>query len=92
LDKPPNARIAGRRTRTRLEPEYWSALVEIGRLEHVAVHDLCALIHGRDPQRSFASAARCFVIAYFRDAVAHGVARPTPHAAAPARPVAAAFG
>src|SRR4051794_23033803 len=71
-DKPRNVRIAGRRTSLRLEPEYWSALDEIGRRERFALHDLCTFIRRRDPRRSLASAVRVFVTGYFRELAPHG--------------------
>ncbi len=77
MDKPRNVRISGRRTSLRLEPEYWSALDEIGRLERFALHDLCTFIRHRDPRRSMASAVRVFVTGYFQQLVTHGVERAT---------------
>jgi predicted DNA-binding ribbon-helix-helix protein len=73
VDKPRNVRIEGRRTSLRLEPEYWSALDEIGRRERFALHDLCTFIRRRDPRRSLASAVRVFVTFYFQELAHHGV-------------------
>jgi predicted DNA-binding ribbon-helix-helix protein len=84
LDKPRNVRVGGRRTSLRLAPEYWSALNEIGRREHVALHDLCTFIHQRHPRRSLASAVRVFVTCYFQDVVHHGVDADVPLRAAAA--------
>ncbi|MBV8167031.1 MAG: ribbon-helix-helix domain-containing protein [Alphaproteobacteria bacterium] len=81
MDKPRNVRIAGRRTSLRLEPEYWSALDEIGRRERFALHDLCTFIRRRDPERSLASAVRVFVTYYFRESARAAV---DAHAAEPA--------
>lgn len=67
MKRPRNVRIAGRRTSLRLEPEYWSALTEIGLRERFLLHDLCTFIRRRDPERSLASAIRVFVTVYFHD-------------------------
>jgi len=77
VDKPRNVRIDGRRTSLRLEPEYWSALDQIGELERFALPDLCAFIQHRHPRRSFASAVRVFVTGYFRELARAGDA-PSP--------------
>jgi predicted DNA-binding ribbon-helix-helix protein len=77
VDRPRNVRIAGRRTSLRLEPEYWSALDEIRRLERFPLHDLCTLIRLRHPHRSLASAVRVFVTGYFRELAATNVDHPT---------------
>ena len=82
MDKPRNVRIEGRRTSLRLEPEYWSALDEIGRRERFALHDLCTFIRRRDPRRSMASAVRVFVTAYFKELAHAGIVYSAPPRAA----------
>jgi predicted DNA-binding ribbon-helix-helix protein len=59
--------IEGRRTRLRLEPEYWSALERIGQLEGFPLPVLCMFIRRRHPDRPLASAVRVFVTDYFRE-------------------------
>jgi predicted DNA-binding ribbon-helix-helix protein len=80
VKRPRNVRIAGRRTSLRLEPEYWSALVEIGRRERLLLHDLCTFIRRRDPERSLASAIRVFVTVYFHDLAEADAGRMVPDA------------
>jgi predicted DNA-binding ribbon-helix-helix protein len=77
LDKPRNVRIDGRRTSLRLEPEYWSALDQIGQLERFPLHELCSFISRRHPQRSLASAVRVFVTGYYRELAAAPIAHAT---------------
>jgi predicted DNA-binding ribbon-helix-helix protein len=64
-----NVRIHSRRTSVRLEPEMWSALNEIAKLEHCSIHDLCGAVHDlKDPATSFTAALRVFLMEYYRAA------------------------
>ncbi len=64
-----NVRIHRRRTSVRLEPEMWSALNEIARLEHCSIHDLCGAVHDlKEAGASFTAALRVFMREYYRTA------------------------
>lgn len=64
-----NIRIHERRTSVRLEPEMWSALNEIAKLEGCTVHDLCGAVHDlKDPGASFTASLRVFMMEYYRSA------------------------
>jgi predicted DNA-binding ribbon-helix-helix protein len=64
-----NVRIHDRRTSVRLEPEMWSALNEIARLEECSIHDLCGAVYDlKDPGTSFTAALRVFLMEYYRAA------------------------
>lgn len=68
----------GHRTSLRLEASIWSALADICSLENKSVNDVCDIINTRmaaqrdrqvvngDRSRSFSSAVRLFVLAYYR--------------------------
>ena len=61
--------VSGRRTRVRLEPEFWQALDEIGRREILSVSDLVTFVRRRDPERPMTTTLRLFITAYFRSLV-----------------------
>jgi predicted DNA-binding ribbon-helix-helix protein len=64
-----NVRIHDRRTSVRLEPEMWSALNEIAKIESCSIHDLCGAVHDlKDPSASFTAALRVFLMEYYRAA------------------------
>ncbi len=64
-----NITVMGRRTSVRLEPEMWSALKEIARLEGCRIHDICSLIElKKNPRTSLTAAIRVFLMMYYRAA------------------------
>jgi predicted DNA-binding ribbon-helix-helix protein len=71
-----NVRIHNRRTSVRLEPEMWSALYEIAKMENISIHDICSVVDdGKQDGESFSSSLRVFLLKYYRDA-ARGVRKP----------------
>ena len=58
--------VSGRRTRVRLEPEFWQALDDIGRRETLSVSDLVTFVRRRDPKRPMTATLRLFITTYFR--------------------------
>lgn len=69
-----NIKIFGRRTSVRLEPEFWSALEDIAKMEKCSIHELASFISRiKKDDRPLASALRVFVIIYYREAATqHG--------------------
>jgi predicted DNA-binding ribbon-helix-helix protein len=64
-----NIRVDGRRTSVRLEPEIWSALLDVAAREGCTVHTLCTLIRARKrTHTSLTAAIRVFVVLYYRAA------------------------
>ena len=64
-----NITVLGRRTSVRLEPEMWTALRDISRLEDCKIHDICSLIQLRkNPNTSLTAAIRVFLMLYYRAA------------------------
>lgn len=64
-----NVSILGRRTSIRLEPEMWSSLNEISRLERCTIHQICSLVFMRKHAGStLTSAVRVFLMLYYRAA------------------------
>jgi len=58
--------VSGRRTRVRLEPEFWQALDDIGRRETLSVSDLVTFVRRRDLKRPMTATLRLFITTYFR--------------------------
>ena len=58
--------VSGKRTRLRLEPEFWQALDDIGRRETLSLSDLVTFVRRGDPERPASSSLRVFVATYFR--------------------------
>jgi predicted DNA-binding ribbon-helix-helix protein len=64
-----NVTIAGRRTSVRLEPEMWSALMDVCRRERASMHKICTAVADHKPaDTSLTAAIRVFIMAYFRAA------------------------
>lgn len=63
--KPCAVVVNGARTSIRLEPEYWSALRDISKREHLTRSELFAFIASRRPGTSFTSAVREFIAHYY---------------------------
>ncbi|HLO49646.1 MAG TPA: ribbon-helix-helix domain-containing protein [Kamptonema sp.] len=64
-----NVYIAGKRTSIRLEEEMWQALADVAERENIAKDDLLNLISEfKQPNSSFTSATRAFLLTYFREA------------------------
>jgi predicted DNA-binding ribbon-helix-helix protein len=64
-----NVRIHDRRTSVRLEPEMWSALNEVARLENSSIHEICSAVHDlKEINASFTAALRVFLMEYYRNA------------------------
>jgi predicted DNA-binding ribbon-helix-helix protein len=65
-----NIMVAGRRTSVRLEPEMWTALLDIARRENQSIHALATQVAERKkPETSLTAAIRVFCLAYYRTAV-----------------------
>jgi len=69
-----NIRIDGRRTTVRLEPEVWTALLEISEREQTSVPDICGMVSRHQPGSSFTSSLRVAVLRYYRIASTEGFA------------------
>ncbi len=64
-----NIKIAGHRTSIRLEPDMWSAFLEISVRESRSLDNLATLVHERKRHdASLTAAIRVFILAYFRAA------------------------
>lgn len=64
--------IAGHRTSISLEPEFWDALQDIARKQNRSVNGLISEIDAArapaaDAASGLSSAARCYVLAWYRD-------------------------
>jgi predicted DNA-binding ribbon-helix-helix protein len=65
-----NIMVGGRRTSVRLEPEMWTALLDIARRENQTIHALATQVAERKkPETSLTAAIRVFCLAYYRSAV-----------------------
>jgi len=65
-----NIMVAGRRTSMRLEPEMWSALLDIARRERQSIHVLATQVSGhKKPETSLTAAIRVFCLNYYRVAL-----------------------
>jgi len=58
---PKNVRINGERTSMRLEPEFWSALHQVARMEGRSMADICSQA-ARDCPGSVTSAVRVYIL------------------------------
>ena len=66
-----NIMVNGRRTSVRLEPEMWTALLDIARRENQTIHALASQVAlGKKPETSLTAAIRVFCLAYYRSALA----------------------
>ena len=57
--------VNGFRTSVRLEPEFWSALEDIGLREDLTRSQLLSFIASRRPESPLTSAVRVFVVTYY---------------------------
>ena len=73
MDHLRNVTVDGRPTSLRLEPEFWSALDDIGERERFPLPALCSFISHRYPHGSLAAGVRVFVASYFRELASGGV-------------------
>lgn len=68
-----NIMVSGRRTSVRLEPEMWTALLDIARRENQTIHAIATLVAERKkPETSLTAAIRVFCLAYYRSALDNG--------------------
>jgi len=59
-------KVAGHRTSTSLEPEFWQALQEIAALKNCSITVLIENVdHGRGTT-NLSSALRCYILAHYR--------------------------
>lgn len=64
-----NITVLGKRTSIRLEPEMWSALREICKIEKCRISDICSLVSLRkNRSTSLTGAIRVFMMLYYRAA------------------------
>lgn len=65
-----NIMVGGRRTSVRLEPEMWSALLDIARREDQTIHLLATQVAScKKPETSLTAAIRVFCLSYYRAAL-----------------------
>lgn len=65
-----NIMVGGRRTSVRLEPEMWTALLDIARRENQTIHGIATIVNERKkPETSLTAAIRVFCLAYYRSAL-----------------------
>lgn len=65
-----NIMVGGRRTSVRLEPEMWTALLDIARRENQTIHGIATVVNERKkPETSLTAAIRVFCLAYYRSAL-----------------------
>ncbi len=65
-----NIVVNGRRTSVRLEPEMWTALLDIARRENQSIHTLASQVaQSKKPETSLTAAIRVFCLAYYRTAL-----------------------
>jgi len=68
-----NIMVSGRRTSVRLEPEMWTALLDIARREGQTIHALATRVaETKKPETSLTAAIRVFCLAYYRTALGGG--------------------
>ena len=61
-----NVKVNGRRTSMRLDEETWRALMDVCLRENMNIHQLCSKIDSSRGLYGLSSAARLFVLTYFR--------------------------
>jgi len=65
-----NIMVGGRRTSVRLEPEMWTALLDIARRESQTIHTIATQVaETKKPETSLTAAIRVFCLAYYRTAL-----------------------
>lgn len=65
-----NILVSGRRTSVRLEPEMWTALLDIARRESESIHTLATRVAKcKKAESSLTAAIRVFCLAYYRTAL-----------------------
>jgi len=68
-----NIMVGGKRTSVRLEPEMWTALLDIARREGQTIHALATRVaETKKPETSLTAAIRVFCLAYYRTALGGG--------------------
>lgn len=60
-------KIAGHRTSTSLEPEFWQALAEIAKAKNCSAASLIETIDSQRGETNLSSALRCYILDYYRE-------------------------
>jgi len=59
-------KVAGHRTSTSLEPDFWQALHEIAQAQNSSMAELIATVDGTRGKTNLSSALRCFILNHYR--------------------------
>ncbi len=59
-------KVAGHRTSTSLEPEFWQALHEIAQAQNTSMAELIEAVDRGRGQTNLSSALRCFILNHYR--------------------------
>jgi len=62
-------KIAGHRTSTSLEPEFWQALQEIAAAQNHSMTELIATVDRERGQTNLSSALRCHILNHYKSCV-----------------------
>ena len=62
-----NMTVGALRTSVRLEPEFWSALIDIAKREKVSIDQLCTVIDAHLGDLGRTAAIRVFIASYFAE-------------------------
>ena len=61
-------KVAGHRTSTSLEPDFWQALQEIAQTKNTSMAELIADVDGARGKTNLSSALRCFILKHYKSA------------------------
>ena len=62
--------VGARRTTLRLESAIWDALADVSNQRGQSIHDLVTEIAGNDPGPNLSSAARVYIVEFYRAKIA----------------------
>ncbi len=64
-------KVAGHRTSTSLEPEFWQALQEIAGFKNSSMAELIDVVDRKRGTTNLSSALRCYILAHYRSLANH---------------------
>ncbi len=59
-------KVAGHRTSTSLEPDFWQALQEIAQAQNTSMAELIEAVDSARGKTNLSSALRCFILNHFK--------------------------
>ena len=61
-------KVAGHRTSTSLEPDFWQALQEIARVQNTSMAELIETVDHARGKTNLSSALRCYILNHYKSA------------------------